>query len=564
MRKNILITSLGIKAVALSMGSVALSLGLNLVGLDSNQAQAALGLNVLGSDTAGNALLHTAYTTAANAGDAGADANLSTTATVLGWTGKSTVYASEIFGSGFASEKLPYANTASDTAAVYYAIDGSINVTKFDAKFTLDNGAVFGDTPKACLDFDISASNCTALSILGGDKSTSGGGSGKNYVVFQIDTANNPIGTPADTTTDAIVLMYNITSANALATSGSKIQMTATMRTPDPGYDVNPSSTITIAESKQGVKVELVPDTGIDADDDRITVASGGLEFAFTKATNEAKIGNLKVSNTCASDNCTIGAAISQTFAHTTNGYTAWKVGTTGDAAVDSAKSTFTITGGQFAASVTAPGKVELTDGSTTISTQATDADTAVFKLTGANFVSLTGFSTGADINIIADNNNPVNLVENAPIGQLAIAYSNTKFQTITYPSVELKKIKQDGMRCTIYNVPVLGSADKVAIRITNDSGVDGIVNATLYDGAGTEIFASQPLNSGDAIKAGATLAVFAADLAKLGTWTGRGVLVLTTELPSIEVLGLLREDGDEAAPLTNLSTGATGDSCTN
>lgn len=558
MRKNILITSLGIKAVALSMGSVALSLGLNLVGLDSNQAQAALGLNALGSDTAGfNLSLQAAYTAASNAGNA--TTGLPTT-TVIGWTGKSTVYASEIFGSGFASEKLPSVNTA----AVYYAIDGSINVTKFDAKFTLDNGAVFGDTPTACLDYDTGTA-CTALSILGGDKSTSGGGSGKNYVVFQIDTAGNPItATTASHTTDAIVLMYNITSANALATSGSKIQMTATMRTPDPGYDVNPSSTITIAESKQGVKVELAPDTGTEADDDRITVASGGLEFAFTEATNEAKIGNLKVSNTCASDNCTAGATISQTFAHTTNGYTAWQVGTTGDAAVDSTKSTFTITGGQFAASVTAPGKVELTDGSTTISTQATDAETAVFKLTGANFVSLTGFSTGADINIIADNKNPVNLVENAPIGQLAIAYSNTKFQTITYPSVELKKIKQDGTRCTIYNVPAPGSADIVAIRITNDSGVDDIVNATLYSGDGTEIFPATPLNNGDAIEAGATLAVFGEDLAKLGTWTGRGVLVLTTELPSMEVLGLLREADNNAAPLTNLSTGATGSGCTN
>lgn len=548
MRKNILVTSLGVKAVALSVGSMALSLGLNLVDLDNNQAQADAGLSNVGNGSI--QLLSVAepevYTGTAN------------TYSTAGWGGVNPiVYASEIFGSNSASTVLP----EGVYAAAKYQIDGQITVT-FNAKFTLDNGAVFDGDPVACLDYD-TATTCTNLTILDGSGSTAGGGSGKNYVTYQINASLNPI---TSATTDNIILAYKIKSANALATSGSKVQMTATLRTPEPGYDVNPSSTVTIAESKQGVKVELTPDTGSDADDDRITVASGGLEFAFTRATNQAKIGNLKITNTCgASAACVTNGA---TLAHTTNGITAWQLGGSTGVSVDSTKSNFTITGGQFAASITSPGKVELADTSTSYvsqaSTQATDAETAVFKLDNTNLGSLTQLTKGADVYIVADNKTPVNLVENSPIGQVTITYATTSYQATTFPSVELKRIKQDGMRCTVYNVPAPGSADIVAVRITNDSGVDGIVNATLYDGAGTEIFASQPLNSGNAIKAGATLAVFADDLAKLGTWTGRGVLVLTTELPSMEVLGLLREAGNNSAPLTNLSTGATGVSCTN
>jgi hypothetical protein len=527
MRKNQLITImsslslLGGKTIALSIGALSLSLGMNLSQLDNNNAVAGVTFENETTGTCG-----TASDSIVGAG-----------------AGVPIIFASELFGSSTASVTLP----ETKKMAVTYTFDGAIDA-KFKARFTL-TGASF-DTAELG---SVMAPTIDALT-----PSTIGG---SNYVEAVINAAEASAVAQGDT----ITLCYSIRSADVLKVSGQKVTMGVTLMTPQPSYSVSPARDVDIAESAAALSVSLATDTDLD---DRISVASGNTEFVETTATNKATIGSLTItSNYDATDNDIVGQ----------DGETPFITGH-GDAIVNADNTTLTITDGQFKASVNTPGAVNLQPSATTALTkiyvQATDETTAVFHLTSDNFKNLQG-GIGADgevtetdntftIDIIADGKTDINVNENPPVASLAIEYDDDNYAKMEYPAVELKKIKQDGTRCVIYNVPAPGSADIVAVRITNDSGVDGVVSATLYDGSGAEIFAAQPLNGGNVIAKKATLAIFAEDLAKLGTWTGRGVLVLTTTLPKLEVLGLLREANNNAAPLTNLSTGAMGDGCTN
>jgi len=533
---------LGVQALALSAGALTLSLGINLAHIDNSTAVAAASF--------------------VNSGDGSSviNAELSTAG-----VGMAIVFASEVFGASSSNTVLPIGT--SDSLEVKYTFDGSVDAL-FDATFTLDNGAKFSGTPPTL--------SCTGTgpTISAATGSSTSAGAGFNVAKFSIDAKTTPISSGY-----ACSLKYKLANAQALAVAGQKISMTATMMTAQPAFPVSPSRTVAVAESKNAVSVTLLADLDLD---DRVSVSSDNTEFAEAEATNTAVIGSLLIKDANIS-NCTYTSATT-TVAPVANSGAAANVIKDASArncfnvmAVDDKKTTLTITDGQFKASVASPGKVILkssdASGSSEISTLATDETTAVFKLTGANMKDLTtttlqGSNKGFGIKIVADGKTDINTdIENPPVAQLYIEYSSTTYKdylATSYPAVELKKIKQDGTRCTIYNVPDPTAADIVAVRITNDSGVDGVVNATLYDGSGAEVFAAQALNGGNAIKKGATLAVFGEDLAKLGTWKGRGVLVLTTTLPSIEVLGLLREAGNDAAPLTNLSTGASGSGCSN
>jgi hypothetical protein len=554
---------LGVQALALSAGALTLSLGINLAHIDNSTAMAAASFLNSGN---GATIINAVYSATAS-------------------TDKPIVFASEIFGTSSSGTVLPIGS--GDIFEVTYVFDGAVDAL-FDATFTLDNGAKFGGSTAPVL---------TCSTIGSGDgpatstASTTNAGLNYNVAKFSLDAKGTPIVSDGTTTGHGYFckLQYRLANAQALAVAGQKITMTAAMQTAQPSFPVSPSRTVTVAESKDAVSVALLADLDLD---DRIAVSSDNKEFTNAEAANTAVIGSLLIKDAGRTNNATAASLCDYTSASVTVAPTLAASNTDDERAtvvkdasakncfnvmaVDDTKTTFTITDGQFKASVTSPGKVILKSsdlsGSTEISTNATDETTAIFKLTGANMKDLTtptlqGSSKGFGVKIVADGKTDINSIENPPVGELHIEYNQTTYKDYlvsSYPAVELKKIKLDGTRCVVYNVPAPGSADIVAVRITNDSGVSGIVNATLYDGSGAEIFAAQPLNGGDAIAAGATLAVFNTDLAALGSWSGRGVLALTTTLPSLEVLGLLREAGNNAAPLTNLSTGAMGDGCTN
>jgi hypothetical protein len=538
------VSSLAAKAITLSLGATALSLGINVVQLDNNVVYAGVGLNYVtpatNPDTGANAFATASVGTATVPAD---------TAKVVG-NGDAFVYATEIFGGNSATKAFP----SDDYAMIYYQFGADDIALNFEAKFSLSNAAAFAVEPIAQLCLASTCTNLTAKSV----------GVNKDSVTYGLkvteDTTSGAANGPFDfipTNTNTLVLLYKISNAQVLASAGKEIEMTAKMATPSSltvggGVSVNPSSTKPIARSADGVKVEILAEPFSVA---RVSVSSGYLEFTGENTTaTTASIGSLQITTPALYDS---GEPVEP------DGYSPWVFQTTGGVAVEDDKTIFSITGGQFAASKESPGAVELANTISSVSAdEVPDDNTAIFKLSESDLSTLAngGFF---NIDIVADGKTAINTdIENPPVGTLSITYTTDYYQTIEYPAVELTKIKPDGTTCTLYNIPAPGATDISSVRITNDSSVSGIIYATLYDMEGTEVFSKEALNSGNALEAGKTLVVFTEDLAKLGTWTGRGVLVVSTTLPNIEVLGLLRADNVDNAPLSNLSAGAHGRGC--
>jgi hypothetical protein len=232
--------------------------------------------------------------------------------------------------------------------------------------------------------------------------------------------------------------------------------------------------------------------------------------------------------------------------------------------------STLTITGGQFQASTALPGKVSLhlkNDAGDFVADSVTsDAAgwTAVWNL---NTTEIEGIAkNNALVWIRTNGTSPVNTVEEQPHATFVINYDNASYQDVT-EEADIRKITKDGTVCTVYNVPppkagVIG-ADQLSIRVTNDSALSGKLMGKLYSQDGGD-----PVWSGDLtteeVPAGATVRFTSEDVATISgqTWDGRAVLEISTILPKIEVLALIRQNGIRMAPLSNLSAGAHGVSC--
>lgn len=545
------VLSLGARMGVLAVGTMAISLGVNLAHLDTNAAQAATDF-VHGAWVFNDLALPTA---APQTMAAGPTSGLSEDVGIK--------YATEIFGAGGGTE-LPKGATTLPT--VVYTADTSISFPeKFRIIFRLNNAAKFVNMLAYSDGVPPLAVAGTGFGSITDGPPANGndtkGGAGRNFAKFDVTSS-----TPGTTISGLIATLSYQISALALATSEQKIEMT--MQITDVGeLETYPmvERTIVLATSTQGTTASIEPFTTAQTDY-RVSVVSGGLEFNdATGIPSEAKIGTLTVKN--ANDSLT-SATVTDDYPKIVfcpDGVNPWRIGV-GCALVGSgtgtvAASSLVITGGQFAASTAAPGGVRIAN-----LQQATDDETLNFVLKTTDFATITEQGTDkyngvVPITIVADGKAPINVPENPPVAELTLSYNDTTFQKIVVPAIEMPRIKADGVRCTIYNVPAPGLADIFAVRITNTSGVAGVVNATLYNGDGSEAFTGT-LNDGNAIKAKQTLALFGDNLVALGSWTGRGVLVLSSELPKLEVLGLLRESGNNSAPLTNLSTGATGSGC--
>lgn len=516
----------GLKVLGLSIGATALSLGINLTHLDTNAAQASF-------ETVG-------------AGTVTDNAN-STSYSVVG-TSEGIVYASEIFGSGSNSTVLPGEDSAStpNYQAVSYTHEGG-NLAGDGgllAVFTLTNNAVFEDDPLLLVDTTGDGAYDEAFDT----PITGGGGDGDNFA--KIKFAN---GIKSD---GIITLVYRISNATALANPGSKIEMDFQLNDVLESYTrgIVSEGNITIAESEQAVTASLQSYITTDSIGYRVSVESEYTEFTGTESADEAQIGILTIEE--GEDIlCPDGEA---DFVLGSNCAT---VGSKTGSGTSLTKTALTITNGQFAASMAGNGAVVV--GANTV--VATDENTATVLLGDSELTTIIA-ADEVGISIVADGDTAINIPEDPPVASLTIDYSDATFATTVIEGVELLRIKADGTQCTVYNVPASSAADTTSIRITNTSSVPGTVNATLYALNGTELFASQPLNNGDPIKSDQTYVVTPAMLETLNGksgWTGRAVLVLSSTLSSIEVLALLRESNIDAAPLTNLSVGATGKGCT-
>jgi len=448
------------------------------------------------------------------------------------------VYATELFGSE-STLSLP----STKKAAVLYTIDGKVD-RHFNILFTLSDGKFAGDPKLAISD---AANKYTTL--IG----RTSGGNNANSVTFFVEAGTKNL---ADG--DQLMLVYQLKELNtALATPDRQIELTAELKTPSSDLPLNPPQKVTLASAKQAVKAELKSEnTGIvkisiSNDRKKLTGSSGG---AYINETT-AQIGFLTITHFSTDTNQIMAS----------DGETQFKVGEGTDSVVTTGSeekgSKLTITGGQFDASKTLPGEVYLyIDDSTKIKANVTNDNIATFQLDDAKLQTL---STGNDIAIrmTVDGSTAINTVENQPEATLTIDFNKDDITDIGPLSKPLRQIHKDGTVCVVYIVPAPGiPIEKINIRITNDSNVDGAVSGRMYNEDG-KLIGSAPLTD-TVLKAGETLYINATDLEKKFSWTGRAMMEITAALPKIEVLALMRNQKDRSL-LTNLSQGAKGNSCT-
>ncbi len=352
-------------------------------------------------------------------------------------------------------------------------------------------------------------------------------------------------------TNDQIMLLYKLGNTKALSVPGEQINLEVSLKTRSSGKVVNPSRKITVATSKAGVKTaEIRPIDG----NIKISVVADSKEFTGSDtsfiSTTEASIGYLDLAQT--------------TGVKTADGFTDFEIGGEG-ASAD--KSTLVISGGQFTASLKKPkGKVYINaDGKSYEADTVTETE-ATWNLQDATLRSIAEAPDDQTyIQFVVDGETAIEVPENPPTVTLTLDFADTTTTDMTIDST-LLRIKKDGTICQVYNVPNSAASDILSIRVTNDSSSAGKLTATLYDMEGTAVIAAgTELFGGEEIQSLETKRITAADLETLAgaAWTGRARLVISSTLPKLEVLPLLRQNVP-GAPLTNQSLGASGKSCNN
>jgi hypothetical protein len=206
-------------------------------------------------------------------------------------------------------------------------------------------------------------------------------------------------------------------------------------------------------------------------------------------------------------------------------------------------------------------------------SVTATVAEWAILTSTQIDYL----FGAGMHVCVIADGVKAIEEQSKPPTATLHVG------QNAPYPkySGRLRHIKENGTKCTLFNIPdgteslsPSISTDVVSIRVTNNTSQEGTLYATLYDQSGKPIYTPKRQVIGP-IAPFATVRYYtgqesmsnydpAFDLTQFGSaqhWVGqRATLVIATELSDISVFDLVRNRN--SAPNMNMSTGATGNGC--
>jgi len=204
----------------------------------------------------------------------------------------------------------------------------------------------------------------------------------------------------------------------------------------------------------------------------------------------------------------------------------------------------------------------------------------ATFTLTDAHMLLLIGAGP-FPIRMIVNTTTVINTVENPPKATLTIDFKQgdaaesygVEGQVV---AGEVSQIKRNGTVCIVYNVhkgeatmpadystnPTTGPYGSY-IRVTNRTGVDGKLTGLLYATDGTALGSGTLI---EALNPGVTEVIDSWEIRQKlvagGTWKGRAMLFITSTLSKMEMLALLRHQ--PGAPLTNVSVGASGPSCTN
>jgi hypothetical protein len=315
-----------------------------------------------------------------------------------------------------------------------------------------------------------------------------------------------------------------------------------------------------------------------------VSVASGNTEFSSRDPNstefygpNEAVVGYFCLENIADVYDFTGKTWALGNTNTSSGGSDAFDAGYDADNNVDTALS---ILGGQFAASVTdSKGAVilKLSDLSgTDILAESVTTSDAIFQLSNDELMKIAGACStdGAKIPITVktDGTTPINLdLENPPELCFKLDYAEANSEhDIDYPEsgcVTLRKFRQDGTSCMVYQVPPSSAIEELNLRITNDSNIAGTVKGTLYALAGGDpVFTGVDL-LGRELKAGETVRITNSNLENdleggPYSWTGRGTMQITSTLPRLEIMTLLRNRLEPGSPLINMSVGAHGTAC--
>jgi len=454
------------------------------------------------------------------------------------------IFATELFG---ADQTLPEPYFM----AVVYTVDTAIT-SDFEMTFILDNGAQFANNPQ--LGVNDAGERWTQLiaPVSGGQHSDS--------VTFALLASSKPLASG-----DQLLLLYQLEQVGILKTAGEKINLTVSSNLAD-----SSSQTTTVAQSAQAISAEITP---IEVGKVYIAVNTGSTQFSGEPVANDkgsyidnyvAQIGTLSIS--------TAGPQVKRE-----DGVSPFVIG---EGQVE-AKGTLKILRGQLAASKSLPGRVYLssmTEEIFSVSEQVTTETAGEWSVTwnldmnklatltdsaamaNANSGDTAAVTGSATIRIRTDGTTTVNTVSTPPQATLTLDFSDARYQDLTVAG-NLRKITSDGTVCTVFNIPPpkagVTGADTLAIRVTNNSLISGKLFGKLYSQEGGD-----PIWLGDLtteeVPAGATVRFTSENVATISgqTWDGRAVLEISTIIPWIEVMPLIRQNGIRMAPLSNISEG--------
>jgi len=370
---------------------------------------------------------------------------------------------------------------------------------------------------------------------------------------------------------DKLVMRFQLTDLEVLATPGEEINMTVTIKDTGDQYVSDQSATgenvETVVVSERGTEIELNALTGKAY----VDVINGSVAFTG-KDTNEntmAVLGTIKIANQAGlmDDN-----------------HNDW-VFATDDPQPNSG--TLTITDGNFAASMVDPGVVFIDlDGDRTYSDEVvadpaggysgdikadtiTDGEMAEWQLDSTEILALANAGT-SEVIIIADGTTEINDFKESPKVVLKIDYGAGNMDSY---NGRFRQIKRNGTVCTLYNIPNPTAVDLLSVRIINKTDVQGKVIGTLRDESGINIFTNQTLletvPSRATVRLGQdsqqTSEAFLDSIPKdqnwldagnpESGWSGRATLTINSSITDMEVFGLVRNR--KGGPLTNMSYGA-------
>jgi hypothetical protein len=407
-----------------------------------------------------------------------------------------------------------------------------------------------------------------------GSFALSDGGDGEPTLEFVIQGSGAPVGS-------TLTFTFCIGNADILAEQGQSIGLSLSVN-----GSVDDSETI--LSSLQGSEASI--DAGRDDGDVKVNIGSGAGAKNFTGssiAETTAILGRV-----CVAENDTISL-----YNNTLANY--WLLVEEEDGTTNTLSDyTFDVTDAPFNASIghTYDGNTYDSDNPDDVAgvmvfldwnenddyDDGTDAPADTVTTTSATF-------SGSAANILDDKqedngdrcanlvfkvsgNDEIKTHDVPPTGKLTLAFENGRVQK-TF-SGKMNHIKRSGTVCVLYNIPGPNSIENANIRVTNKTATpDGTLIGTLRLPDGTEIFTDYDILTAAGlglIGSNQTLYFNTDTLNTIaqsasnpnGAWTdgwARAILRLETNLNTVEMMALIRDDDVLGAPLMNMSTGASG-----